>query len=98
MNAYQLGTQVRVQSAFTAADGVTPIDPDVVTLDIRQPNDVVTTYTNGDLEHLGTGIWAYDLIVGMSGPWIYNFIGSGNLDVASGDQYFTVAQSATVAG
>lgn len=98
MNLYQLGTQVELRSAFTASDGVTPIDPDEVTLLIRDPAGTVTTYDIGDLTHVSEGVFTFDVLVDQSGPWIYNFTGSGNIEVSSGDQYLDVAQSAVVAG
>lgn len=97
LTTYQLGDQVRVQGVFTTPL-LAPIDPDTVTLEVRRPDDTVTTYTGSQLTRVSEGVYTFDVLTDQSGPWVYNWIGSGNLDVATGDTYFTVAQSATVAG
>jgi hypothetical protein len=98
VNCYKLDTLIELSSAFTLNDGVTPVDPTVVTLRVLTPDGVETIYDQNALTRIGVGVWTFDLITTQSGPYIYNWQGSGNIDVTSGDTYFSVAQSATIAG
>lgn len=98
MNTYELDTLVQLASAFTAADGVTPIDPATVTLYIRDPTGAETTVAMGSLTHAGTGIWTYQQACSISGVWLYKFQGAGNVQVTSPDTPFFVEASRLIPG
>lgn len=97
LTSYEIGDKVRLTGTFTTVNG-DPVDPDTVVLEVRYPDGSVDAYTGGDLAHPSTGVFTYDVLIQESGPWVYNFTGSGNLNVSTGDRYFSVDQSAVVAG
>lgn len=99
MNTYPLDTTVELSTLFVGSDNVTPFDPTDVSVVVRSPNGGLATYTATDgVANPSVGRYTFDLITTMAGPYVYNWLGSGDVEVASGDTYFTVAQSATVIG
>lgn len=96
MNTYQIDSLVRLTSSFMDADGVTPVDPTTITLYVRAPDGVVTTYDGSVMTKENIGVYYLDIETTQVGPWIYKFQGSGNCDISSNDTYFQVAESAVL--
>lgn len=92
MNYYDLDTIVELTVAFTAQDGVTPVDPTNVTIYVWAPDGSQTEY-NAPTK-VSTGVYAQDVLVGQVGPWIYKGQGTGTVDVTTIDTYFQVRQTA----
>lgn len=102
---YKLNTTVRMLSTdpitgagFTNLDTGLAFDPSTVTLVYSDPTGAEFTIPMGSLTRTATGIWKYETVVSISGRWKYNFEGSGNCNVTSGDSSFLVASSALIAG
>lgn len=98
MNTYDIDTDVLVSSAFTQADGVTPVDPTTVTLIYLDPNGKKTTVAMGDLTKLSTGVFTSTINANVSGVWLYKFQGTGNVEVTTPDTPFQVNPSQLLPG
>ena len=97
MNTYQLDTEIQIFNQFETETGI-PMDPTAVTLFVKTPDGVVTTYTGSQLTQGGVGLYTLDILVDQVGPWIYNWQGTGMVEITTGDVYFLVAQSAVLPG
>lgn len=97
MNTYPLMTAVELSVDFETLTPA-PIDPSTVTLEVRKPDGTIANYTTCDFSNPSTGQFAIVISADQSGAWIYNWQGSGNVEVSTGDVYFNVSMSATVAG
>lgn len=99
VNTYQLDTLIQLGNTFTEADGVTVIDPTAVLLFITTPNGVETEYTSATtpaITRVSEGIYSLQIQTTQAGPWIYNWQGTGAVEITTGDQYFQVSQSAVL--
>jgi hypothetical protein len=99
LNTYQIDTLVQLSTTFTAADGVTPIDPDTALLFIQTPAGIVSEYTATSTPPVvreSTGSYQLQILVDQPGPWIYKWQGTGDVEITSPDVYFMVAQSAVL--
>ena len=98
MNSYPIGTDVVVSVTFTTLTGQ-PVDPVTVGLKLRQPDGQVITVNPASFGHPGVGAFNYTVAgAAISGPWVYNWTGSGNLNASTGDKYFSIDQSAVRSG
>lgn len=98
---YQIDTLLMLSANFFAAGGVIPADPGAVTLIIQDPTGANTTYTNASspaIVKVSTGVYTFEFAPAKSGQWIYKWQGASPVEVTSPDTYFTVAQSALIAG
>jgi hypothetical protein len=75
MSIHAIGTGVRLEVAFTDADGE-PADPDTVTLQVKLAGTVTEyTYADDQLTRDGVGVYHFDLTV--SGRTHYRWVGTG---------------------
>lgn len=90
---YDIGDVVRLRATFTV--NATATDPTTITLKVKDPSNVTTTYTysGGDLTKEATGIYRYDYAITASGTFYIRWEGTGTAQTASEDS-FTVRQSA----
>jgi hypothetical protein len=75
---FPLGTLVRLSAPFVA--GGVAIDPATVTLAIKTPAGVTTTYTYGVDSGLlkdGVGLYHLDVAASASGTWFWNWSSTG---------------------
>lgn len=80
-NQHDLGDLVVVNAEFTNAELGGVLDPDVVKLSVRKPDDSVTTYTYGvDAIVVRDDVGQYhaDLDVDQSGIWFYRWWSTGD--------------------
>lgn len=99
MNTYNLDTLIQLGNTFTEADGVTVIDPTTVLLFITTPDGAETEYTSTTapaVMRVSEGVYSLQIQTTQAGPWIYNWQGTGTVEITTGDQYFQVNQSATL--
>jgi hypothetical protein len=82
INVYNIGQKVRLQGIFKVL-GVNT-DPTTITLKIKSPAGVSTTYTFalGTVTRSDTGIYYKDLSINASGAWHYNWTGTGLVEAA----------------
>lgn len=93
MNAYTLGTQVRLSATFTVSGTAT--DPTAVTFKIREPDATVTTYvygTDAELVKSSTGVYYVDYTTAAEGIHAWRMVGTGTV-IAAEEQQFTVRDS-----
>lgn len=97
MNVYDLDTLIELTGTFTTSAGA-PINPTTVTLRLRTPDGIVTTYTGAQLGNPAVGVFTLDFQATQSGPHIYKWQGAGNVEITNPDAYFSVNPSAVLAG
>lgn len=92
VNTYDKGDKVRVQATFTVSDVNT--DPTTVTLKVKNPAGVTSTYTYAlaEITKSATGIYYKDLSVDDDGIYHYRFEGTGTCEAAS-EHKFEVRKS-----
>ena len=96
MNAYTVGTLVRLQATFTVSGTVT--DPTAVTFKLRDPIGTVTTYvygTDAQLVKSATGVYYVDYTTAAEGLHAWRMTGTGTV-VAAEEQQFRVRESSFV--
>ena len=93
MSSFSLGSQVDLPVSFSVAGSA--VDPTAVTLQIRDPDGTVTTYTYalGGVTKLATGSYTRPLTLNVSGKWWYRYTGSGSYRATTGDKVITVDSS-----
>lgn len=98
MATYTIGSLVRVSTLpnhFRDASGA-PCDPTTVTLLIRSPDKVETSYPYGSSAVVRDGYGAYHFDVGpltQAGAWSYRWVGTGAV-IAAAEGRFDVRKSA----
>jgi hypothetical protein len=92
MNAYTLGTQIRLSATFTDANAAAA-DPTTVTCEVqRRPDADGTVYSYpAQITKTGTGAYYVD-IVPTEGIWDYRWVGTGAV-VAASEGSFNVEDS-----
>lgn len=98
MNTYEIDTLVQVQSNFVDIGSGLPFDPIDITLYVMNPNATLNAYTQSQLTKLSVGVWAFQIDANVSGPWMYKFQGTGNVQTTSPDEVFIVNPSQAIAG
>lgn len=94
MNTYDIGNVSRLTGSFYNLSNALA-DPTTITLRVKDPNGAVTVYTGGDITHVSTGVYQYDLDLTLAGYYYYRFEGTGAL-VAAGDNQLFVTNSTTL--
>jgi len=91
-NTYDKGDSVRLGATFTVSDVNT--DPTTVTLKVKNPAGVTSTYTYGaaEITKSATGIYYKDITVTDDGMYYYRFEGTGTC-VAASEHGFEVRKS-----
>lgn len=86
MDNLNVGDVVRLRSVFTVLDVNT--DPTTITLEVQSPSGTTTSYTYADEEitREGTGIYYYNLSVNEAGWWVYQWTGTGTVEVVQGNR------------
>lgn len=80
-NTHDLGDLVRVEATFTDSVLGTAVDPDVVKLSVKSPDDVVTTYvylTDAEIVKDAVGEYHADIDVDQAGDWFYRWWSTGD--------------------
>lgn len=93
MNAYTLGSQVRLSATFEV-NGVAT-DPTTVTFKVRAPSGTVTTYVYGtdvQLVKSATGVYYVDYTTAAEGLHAWRMAGTGTA-VGAEEQQFVVRDS-----
>lgn len=94
INAFDVGTLVRVAALFQTAAGVAT-DPGGVVFKVKKPSGTVLTYTYGvgaEVVKDSTGNYHVDVLVDLAGRWRYRFEGTTFAQAAKEGQ-FTVKPS-----
>jgi hypothetical protein len=85
---YDLYDLVRVVATFVGTDGVTPADPSTIVLLVKDASGIVASYLytggagGGSITRVGTGAYARDLTVNVTGSWFYRWQGTGGIQAA----------------
>ena len=77
-NSYAIGDGFRLQASFTVSDVLT--DPTTVTFQLKDPNDVITTYvygTDAEVVKSAVGVYYMDVTVSAAVTWHYRIVGTG---------------------
>jgi hypothetical protein len=87
-NSYWPGQLISLDAAFLT-NGTTATDPTTITLIVRNPAGVETSYTAG-FSHPTTGNYAYnyDLTNALSGIWWYRYVGTGSAQAANENSFW----------
>lgn len=98
METLPFGARARLTVTFTNAISDELADPTTVTLRLRSPASVETTYTfaDGDIERESEGVYIFDNTFGEagdSGGWLARWVAGGAL-VAAHEFRFRVEASA----
>jgi hypothetical protein len=92
IKTYDKGDTVRLEADFTS--GGTPADPTDVTLQVKQPNGTIDSYTYlaAEITRVTTGSYYRDVEMTQTGQLYYHFAGSGAL-VTAEETYLIVRPS-----
>ena len=90
-NHYEVGARIKLQASFTVAGVLT--DPTAITLKVKTPSNVITTYTYaaGQIIKSATGIYYKEIDVVEDGAWHYRWESTGV--IAVGEAYLEVNPS-----
>lgn len=96
LGIYDQGDLVRIDCDFATTAG-TAADPTTVTLMVRDPNGVETTYTYalGTVTKDGTGSYYKNVTTNTAGLWYYRWISTGTAQGAE-ERAFHVRNSEIV--
>lgn len=81
---YEVGTEVRLTVTFRNFEGVVT-DPTAVALQIKEPDGVLTAYAYppaGTITKVSAGVYAAQVLLDKSGPWLYRWEGTGAVNAA----------------
>lgn len=81
-NEYYIGQTVRITATFKVSGVET--DPTTVTLIVKSPSGVTTTYTYSlaELERVSAGVYYKDISISAAGRWHYGWVGTGTVAAA----------------
>lgn len=90
INVYHIGQRVRLTATFSVI-GVNT-DPTTVTLKVKDPLGVISTYTYAlnEITKSAQGVYYKDISIDEDGEWYYNFTGTGSVEAA--DETFLLAE------
>ncbi len=89
-NTYNLGALVKVSATFTVAETEQAIDPDVVNVSVRAPDETVTTFvygTNAEVIRDDPGEYHSDVNANQSGTWYYRWFSTGDGQAAEENRF-----------
>jgi uncharacterized protein YfaS (alpha-2-macroglobulin family) len=89
INTYLIGAVVKLTGTFTDLDG-DAIDPDTVTLRIKEPDGTITVYVySTDLELVRDGVGEYhvDWAADQAGEYCFRFEGTGVAQAVNEKQF-----------
>lgn len=95
MNSYLIGNAARVMIRFRSAPNGTPVDPDTISLQVKDPTGAITTYVYGvamGLVKEAIGIYYFDVNLSIVGSWHYRWTGTGT-NQAAAENMLTVTAS-----
>lgn len=86
MDNLNVGDVVRLRAVFTVLNVNT--DPTTITLQVQTPSGTTTSYTYAaaQVTKEGTGIYYYNLSVSEAGWWVYQWTGTGTVEVVQGNR------------
>lgn len=90
-NTYEIGDKVRIKATFTVSGVKT--DPTTITLKVKDPAGIVTSYTyvGGTVTKSATGMYFRDVSITQSGEWFYRWEGTGAVETA--DEAYLVVEA-----
>lgn len=86
--AYDIGTSVELDAAFTNLAGV-PANPTAVVCTVKKPDGTSTTPTATSTV---VGTWTASVTVDQAGIWRYRFAGTGAVVVAEEGRFLVETQ------
>lgn len=93
---YQQGNAVTV-GPIEFLDGSTPTDPTTVTVELRQPDDTLVTYTypaSANLTRISAGIYQCELgVPPMAGEYHYEAVGTGDVQATLTGDFYVIPSS-----
>ena len=86
MDNLNVGDVVRLRAVFSVLNVNT--DPSTITLQVQSPSGVTTSYTyaGAQVTKEGTGTYYYNLSVNEAGWWVYQWTGTGTVEVVQGNK------------
>jgi len=86
-NLYDPGSKIRLSVRFTVASVLT--DPTGVSVKVKDPAGVVTTYTFGGGQVIkdSAGNYHRDITPATPGRWYYRYIGTGAVEATTEDSF-----------
>ena len=96
VNRYRLGDLVHAVCTFVTTDGITPADPSMVMILLRDPAGNVSTTlypVPGGISRAGVGAYTYDFTVNSVGSGFYRWVATGIVQAAE-EWTFLVDRSA----
>lgn len=97
-NSYDFGDLVYVKGEFTDKDTGDPLDPTTISITVRSPSGVITTYlylTDSEVVRDSTGIYHAAIDATESGMWYYRWWSTGS-GQASDEQRYEVLEALAV--
>lgn len=93
MSGYTVGQGVTIRMEFR--NGNSLVDPDTVTLRVKQPDGTQSEFTFADdeIERTEQGVYERALIADIPGKWLYKAVGTGVDSAAADYKYFVVAKT-----
>ena len=93
----QIDTAVQITGTFANSAGA-PTNPTAVSLYLRNPLGARQTITGGSIGNPSAGVFTYQFTPSLSGPWVFNWQGTGTVAVTLGDTTLSVLPSALISG
>ncbi len=93
MASFPVGSQLTLKAVFRTAEGEAA-NPSTVTMDLKDPAGVVTTYsylTDNELTRTSTGHYEFLLVFDTAGTWYARWNGTGSLIAHSRDIPLVIA-------
>lgn len=87
------GNGVEVTVTFTDKSGALA-DPTTASVVVLDPDGVETTYSGGELSHIGAGVYTVDFAPAIPGKWWVKGVGSGNVVAVDEDFILVIATKA----
>ena len=75
------GNSVTITGTFTIVGAAT--DPTTTTLEVKEPGGTITAYSDAQMTHVGTGIYAKNVIISSEGTWTFRMTGTGTVAASS---------------
>jgi len=85
-----VGQEVQFTATVVDING-NPVNPDTVTISVKQPNNSVVVVT--PVSNPATGTFTATFVLDQAGDYVWQFLGNGSFN-ALGEQAFTVIESA----
>lgn len=91
-NTYDIGDQVRLECTVAGPTG-TRLDPETITLKVRSPRGVITTFSAADLQKDAVGAYHCHVDATESGTWVWRVECAGAAKGAEERRFFVNASA-----